>query len=347
MMRTVKYSAAVLLLLLMVSPLWAGLSGSVTDPGDSSYPVSWLRLPASATAAGYGEAYISVAEGLDSIYYNPGTLVKAKAGMMISGALLPESRLLGSLVFGWQSKLSDERIVSKAVSAAYVTATGVKGYDATGNSAADPQVYGISGQFAMAWSMAANPAAGGYGFSIRGIYDNVDGEQGFGASFNAGADLTLMNILRLAVAVRNIGLMQYQDTLWMKPWLAGSLIVNVPGVPLAVIVQVDKTLWSDEKPVTRLATHFTLFSKKLNKDEQGYQQAYQDILNDDLNKPVKTGKADQQPGTVELQMRAGLAHSRLFGGLTFQWNSFELSYALGFQPENSAAGHFVSINLNF
>lgn len=334
--------------LLLTAPLHAGLSETVVDPGNSGYPVAWLNYPGTAKAVGFGGAYISVAEDLGGIYYNPGTLVKAAPGLLFSGAMLPESRWLGSITTGWQSRISGDRISAKTVSVSYVTATGLDGYDASGTAAAAPSVYGLSGSFAMSWSLAANPAAGGYGFAVQGIYDSVDGEAGFGAALHAGADFSLMNILRLAVAVRNIGLMQYQDTLWLKPLVAGSLIVNIPGVPLALIVQVDKTLWTDELPVTRFATKFTVFKKKLSSDEQAYRQAYQDILKGNLDKPVKKdGKSSALDSGMELNVSAGLAHGRLYGGIDFQVRKFEFCYALGWQPESSEPGHFFSINYNF
>jgi len=318
-----KLVCVLCLLSLSAFPLAADLSGDLGIVGDAGYPASFLYSLGGAKALSAGYAWTVLGNDANSVFFNPATLLKIpSSALSLSFNALPQDRLQGAAVFALSDKAEGGYSTKKpkvfAFSGAYQTVRNVDGYDATGNpTGASLGNSSILGQFSFASAFTPGGLLGGWGAGLRVVHENFDGQAVFGAALNAGVDINIANLIRFGLSVNNLGLVTGDaGTLYMRPYFSMAAMLNLPMLPLSLVLQGDKVMGTEQEFTMRFAAEYRI---RIKYGLERYS--------------IESGIADAaSESVIEIVPRIGLAGKNLHGGLSLRFNFIELSYGAGLDP---------------
>jgi len=334
-------------LLLAASPLMADLGSDIGTVGDSGFPASFLYSLGGAKALSAGYAWTVLGDDATSVFFNPATLLKLDgSAVSLSFNALPQDRMQAAAVVAlysgsgesYESYLKTPKVF--AISAVYQTVGSVPGFDAGGGSLASPGNYSMMGQLSYASAFSRDARVGGFGLGLRVLMEDYDGSSTFGLGINAGAEVSVLNFIRLGASLNNLGILRSDTvgTLWLRPLLSLAAKLNLPMLPIGLVLQGDKVLGDGRKLsdfIMRTAIDFNIFS----------------IKPDPVLMALDTGMSGGLPAyedkkRFELVARIGLVDANdLYGGLSIRWNFIELSYGVG-QDAIGKLRHSVSLDLH-
>jgi len=317
-----KLLCALCFVLMGALPLAADLSGDLGIVGDAGYPASFQYTLGGAKALSAGYAWTVLGNDANSVFFNPATLLKLPSTTVsLNFNLLPQDRIQGAAVIALNDKAEGGYSAKKprvfALSGAYQTVRDVAGYDGSGNPAKAPGNSSILGQFSFASAFTPGGLLGGWGVGVRVVHENFDGQTVFGAAANGGIDLNIANIIRFGLSVNNLGLAAGDNgTLWMHPYFSAAVMLNLPMLPVSLVLQGDKVIDTDQGFTMRAAVEYRI---RIKAGLERYS--------------IEAGIADTaSESIIEIVPRIGLAGRNLHGGISLRYNFIELSYGAGLDP---------------
>ena len=341
-----KKICAAILCLLIAAPLMADLSSDMETVGNSGFPASSLYFLGGAKALSAGYAWTVMGDDATSVFFNPAALLKlSSTAVSLSYNALAQDRTQAAAAFAYydggggsyESYMKTPQVF--AFSLAYQGIGGVPGFDGSGASTGDLDNSAMMAQFSYARALGRDARVGGYGAGLRAIMEDYDGSGAFGLGFNAGIEVSILNFIRLGGSVNNLGFMNSDaGTLWMKPLLSLAAKLNLPMLPVGLVLQGDKVLGDGRKLsdfIMRTAIDVTLFSIKSDPDRLA----------------IEAGMSGGMPGygddgIFDLVARVGLVDANdLYGGISLRWNFLELSYGLGQDPLAGQLRHSISLDI--
>jgi outer membrane protein OmpA-like peptidoglycan-associated protein len=193
------------LLVLLAVGLGLGLAG---EPGTSVMPV--LRAGQGARAAALGESYISLSDDASALYWNPAGLGQ-----------LPDF-LLGFSHHQWFAGINDE-VVHVVLPGRF----GVVGLGLAYSGEPDIEHWDEQnqpGDTFGTWNAVLNAGYGvtllrdcQLGFGLKGFYQDLFEDDGFGGAGDVGLIGRPLPFLKLGIAARNLGLAWYGSTIQDLP----------------------------------------------------------------------------------------------------------------------------------
>jgi hypothetical protein len=261
--------------LLAAAPLTADLAADLDTVGDAGFPASFLYSLGGAKALSAGYAWTVMGDDATSAFFNPATLLKLdRSALSVSYNVFGQDRMQAAASFAlfnggsdsYDSYMQTPRVF--AFSMAYQGVGSVPGFDDTGSlTGSSLGNYSMMGQFSYASALSSDARVGGYGLGLRAIMEDYDGSSNFGLAFSAGLEVSIVNIIRLGASFNNLGFLQTHSagTMWLNPLFSAAAKLNLPMIPVGLVLQGDKVLGDGRKLsdfVMRTAVDFTVFSVK-------------------------------------------------------------------------------------
>ena len=205
-MNSIKITVLTALLLI----LFAGLTYAIDESG--GHAGAFLRIPVGARPAGMGNAFVSIADDANALYFNPGGIYQVE-GMTFAGMYslmsMDRGHYQGNFIY------SHEKYGTVGVMFIGYSVGKIDGRDISGNATGEFSDNEMA--FSLTYGRKLLPVLG-VGGSIKYISHSLDNNKATGLGYDIGAHLkfemenSLINQIGLGISMSNLGASLKWDT---------------------------------------------------------------------------------------------------------------------------------------
>ena len=223
-----------LIIIFALCPLWYRFYLHAQEDMLDNSGAAFLTIDPFCRSASMGSAFTGVSGGITSLYFNPG------------GLALSEGDIISTTHCEWfQGMRFDNLAVSHSMNSKGALGIDVKGFYTSGlekRTADTPESEGEFGAYFINFGVTYSKNLFYFlplGFSLRGIYERIDDNSAFGASFDVGLIYrTAIDDLQFGISLKNIGPeMKFKEEKFKLPsmfrigagyrMLGGNLLLSV------------------------------------------------------------------------------------------------------------------------
>lgn len=202
--------------LLITSFFIATIGFSLSEASSTETGLQYLKLPVFARPEGMGGAYVALAEGASSLFYNPaGPASNSRSDFHFSAGhtdwMLKTKKT--SAVFLLPSYMLS-RIYFQGLTVDYFSAAGLYEYDDAGAQLGSLTYYDMA--LGLNFGTVGNTFTAGT--TLKLLFENIAGYEGFGFAADIGLLYTLNPRVRLGVSALNLGSFALDGEDVSLPW---------------------------------------------------------------------------------------------------------------------------------